>query len=54
MYGEREMGGLGRLHTLYYLLLDENIKLMFVSLILIGIMHIVTYYLNIFNFDILH
>lgn len=46
MYGETEMGGLGRLHTLYYLLLDENIKLMFISLILIGLMHILTYYIK--------
>lgn len=45
MYGEREKGGLGRLHTLYYLP-DENMKLMFVSLILIGLMHILTYYIK--------
>ena len=45
MYGGREKGGLGRLHTLYYLL-DENMKLMFVSRILIGLMHILTYYIK--------
>ena len=45
MYGGREKGGLERLHTLYYLL-DENVKLMFVSLILIGLMHILTYYIK--------
>ena len=45
MYGEREKGGLGRLHTLYYLP-DENMKLMFVSLILIGLMYILTYYIK--------